>query len=263
VRRGFLANAHGYTSGVRQWDRVLALPVHALPSMRDRWSFGVMGLAARPGGRLLDIGCGVGDFLADMTHLGWDAEGVETDSQVIQVCRQRGLRVREGPLEHQHYPDDSFDAITAKHVIEHVHDPVAMLRECARILKPGGRVMMLTPNLRSLGHRVFGASWIGLDAPRHLVLFSAGSLRDAATTAGLDVVRLWSTARPSGFTWRVSAELRRAGRTTYAASRARSHRLMERAAERVVRLALLLNPEAGDELALLATKRPHAPGRAS
>ena len=254
LRAGFLANAHGYVKGVRSWQRIAALPVYLSPHRRDQLSFAVMTLPYRPGGRLLDVGCGVGDFLAHMATLDWEAEGIDTDPMVLQICRARGLSVRAGTLDSQDYPASSFDAVTLKHVVEHVHEPRAFLRECARILKPGGRLVVLTPNVRSLGHRVFGVSWLGLDAPRHLVLFTSESLRAAAEDAGLRVIRVWSTARPSGFNWRVSYEIQTRGRSSYIRSASLTHRVLERVAETMVRSALVWNASAGDELAMVATK---------
>jgi 2-polyprenyl-3-methyl-5-hydroxy-6-metoxy-1,4-benzoquinol methylase len=254
IRAGFLANSHGYVKGVRLWQRILALAVYLLPSRRDQLSFGVMTLRYRPAGRLLDVGCGVGDFLAQMSNLEWETEGIDIDSAVLDICRARGLTVRAGTLESHNRPDSSFDAITAKHVIEHVHDPVRFLKECARILKPGGTLVILTPNLHSLGHRVFGDAWIGLDPPRHLVLFTRESLLKAAEEAGLRVLRLWSTARPTGFSWRVSYEVRRDGQSPYGTTRSLTQRFVEHSSDIVVRLSLLWNGRAGDELAMVATK---------
>jgi 2-polyprenyl-3-methyl-5-hydroxy-6-metoxy-1,4-benzoquinol methylase len=191
-----------------------------------------------------------------MSSMDWDVEGVELDPAMLKICRRRGLRVSPGTLEGQQYPDSSFDAITAKHVIEHVHEPVGFLRECERLLKPGGTLVILTPNLQSLGHRIFARAWLGLDVPRHLVLFTPAALRRAAEQAGLHVVRLWTTARPSGFNWRVSSEIRRDGRSRYLTETTMTQRLVERASDTAVRLALSWNRMAGDELALVATKSP-------
>ncbi len=77
--------------------------------------------------------------------------------------------------------------LSLTHVIEHVHDPVDLLRECGRVLRPGGRMMVETPNAESSGHRLFGIAWHGLDAPRHLYLFSPTSLLVCAQKAGLQI----------------------------------------------------------------------------
>jgi 2-polyprenyl-3-methyl-5-hydroxy-6-metoxy-1,4-benzoquinol methylase len=77
-----------------------------------------------------------------------------------------------------------FDVITLSHVIEHVHDVGGTLRACHRLLKPGGRLWLETPNVAALGHKVFGVNWRGLEAPRHLVLFSAPALKQLLQDAG-------------------------------------------------------------------------------
>jgi SAM-dependent methyltransferase len=73
------------------------------------------------------------------------------------------------------------------HVIEHVHDPVSMLKECHRILKEGGRLVAITPNIRSWGHRIYQRAWRGLEPPRHLQIFSRPSLTASAVQAGFRV----------------------------------------------------------------------------
>lgn len=75
-------------------------------------------------GRLLDVGCGSGEFLAQMRELGWDVFGVEPDPQAARVAREQfGLTVWPGALAEASFPDGFFDAVTLNHVIEHVADP--------------------------------------------------------------------------------------------------------------------------------------------
>jgi SAM-dependent methyltransferase len=145
-------------------------------------------LPARPSGRLLDVGCGNGAFVARMKALGWRAEGIDPDAQGVAAARAAGLDVTEGMLDAL---DDgehagAYDAITLSHVIEHVHDPLADLQRARRLLRPGGTLWIATPNLESLGHRRFGRSWLGLDPPRHLVLFTRASLDDLLRRAGFE-----------------------------------------------------------------------------
>lgn len=144
-----------------------------------------------PGGRLLDIGCGNGDFLARMRGKGWEVEGLEVDSEAVKSARSRHcLTIHHGALETLGLPDGSFDAITANHVIEHVHDPIALLKECLRVLKPGGVLVFATPNINSEGHRVFGRNWSHLDPPRHLHLFSGTTLKECGTRAGFQNIEV-------------------------------------------------------------------------
>ena len=138
------------------------------------------------GARLLDIGCGNGRFLRHMRALGWEVCGVEPDPKATAEAIAAGLDVRAGVLDSVSLPADSFDAITLNHVIEHVPRPVETLGQCLRVLKPGGTISILTPNFESEGHRLFGSNWFPLEAPRHLVLFTAGSLRRALASAGFE-----------------------------------------------------------------------------
>jgi len=141
-------------------------------------------LYAVPRGRLLDVGCGSGDWLLSMRELGWEVTGVDFDENAVEVGRQRGLTVNCGTLEQQNFPDNSFDAVSLNHVIEHVPHPVETLRECARILKPGGKLVVSTPNGLSLGYRICKEYWRGLEIPRHLHIFSFQSLQLALNLAG-------------------------------------------------------------------------------
>lgn len=140
--------------------------------------------AAWPGATLLDVGCGNGDFLDFARRAGWQVMGVEPDPQAAETARGRGLDVRPGGIEVLAGASAAVDVITLSHVIEHVHEPQQMLRACHRLLKPGGFLWLETPNLDSLGHRVYGPAWRGLEPPRHLVLFTWGSLAKALEAAG-------------------------------------------------------------------------------
>jgi SAM-dependent methyltransferase len=137
-------------------------------------------------GKLLDVGCGDGRFLNEMRVNGWNCSGVEVDAKAVEQARKKyGLDVRLGFLADAAYPDNTFDAITLRHVIEHIPDPIAMLRECKRILRPRGRIVVVTPNTQSLGHEIFTKDWLGLDQPRHLMIFSPNSISWCAREAGI------------------------------------------------------------------------------
>ena len=137
-----------------------------------------------PGAALLDVGCGNGLFLGRARATGWRSVGVEPDPRAVAVARSQGLDVHMGGIEVLDAVSGEFDLITMSHVIEHVHDPIGLLHACHRLLRPGGRIWIETPNLDSIGHSAYGASWRGLEPPRHLVLFTYGSLRVALSRVG-------------------------------------------------------------------------------
>ncbi|HEC16391.1 MAG TPA: class I SAM-dependent methyltransferase [Sedimenticola sp.] len=138
----------------------------------------------RENGRLLDVGCGGGKFLLAMRKLGWRPEGVEFNESAARTCRESGLEVFRGELAEAAFPDESFDVVTARHVIEHIPDPRPFIAEIFRILKPGGLMVLKTPNSQALGRGWFGANWYANDVPRHLILFAPNNLRLLATRAG-------------------------------------------------------------------------------
>jgi 2-polyprenyl-3-methyl-5-hydroxy-6-metoxy-1,4-benzoquinol methylase len=130
------------------------------------------------GQSLLDIGCGNGDFLLNAQEMGWKASGLEPDPAAVSVARGRGLNVVLGGVEALAAKSGCFDAVTLSHVIEHVHQPRELLQAVNRLLRANGIVYIDTPNIRSHGATVFGRSWRGIEAPRHLTLFNPKSLKD-------------------------------------------------------------------------------------
>jgi SAM-dependent methyltransferase len=173
----------------------------------DRW---VRHLPAPgPDDRLLDVGSGSGAFLAQMRDLGWTTEGVEPDPAGAAVARRAGLSITEGTVDDLDSPErvGTFSAVTMSHVIEHVHEPSRTLAVVRRLLRPGGTLWIATPNLRSLGHRLFGASWLGLDPPRHLVLFTHLSLARLLDNAGFEDIEVRRASAEAALTFPQSAKV--------------------------------------------------------
>jgi 2-polyprenyl-3-methyl-5-hydroxy-6-metoxy-1,4-benzoquinol methylase len=128
-------------------------------------------------GRLLDFGCGGGSFLERMHRHGWRVTGVDISRTAVERIRtELGLRALMGSLPHPDLDPASFDVISMWHSLEHVHDPLGVLREAHRLLVPGGKLVVAVPNIDSLPFRWFGHAWYGLDLPRHLTHFAPTTL---------------------------------------------------------------------------------------
>ena len=168
-----------------------------IPSVARAASLDVMDLAPSANGELLDVGCGNGDFILRMRALGWNVSGVDPDPAAVTRGQSMGLPIYAGTIadvpNHLHY-----DVITLNHVMEHVSDPVEVLRECGKRLRPQtGKIVITTPNARSLGHRWFRRHWRGLEVPRHFIIFSPRALADCVTRSGLEVSRIRTETRLS------------------------------------------------------------------
>lgn len=162
--------------------------------------------------RVLDVGCGSGDRLLLLRRLGWEVMGQEVDPQAVAAAQRAGVAdVRLGDLCALGLPEGCVDAVVSSHVIEHVADPVALLRECLRLVAPPGSVTIVTPNIDSWGHGRFGANWLGLDPPRHLHLFSPTTLEALARHSGARDVCVWTSAAQAEFIAGGSIDLRARG----------------------------------------------------
>jgi SAM-dependent methyltransferase len=199
------------------------------------------------GGKLLDYGCGAGAFVAQMRERGWDAMGMDFSPHAAAVARaEYGLKVIEGTLPHPAVAPGSLDAITLRMVLEHVHDPLALLRAASDTLRPGGWMYVCVPNLDAWGFRVFGGAWFPLRLPWHLAHFTQQTLQSAVERAGLVVEAVATGAHSNWMGWSVE----RAGEERPSLR----HRIGQL---KLVRSALARWSRwrgAGDELCLLARK---------
>jgi SAM-dependent methyltransferase len=161
------------------------------PRIRAQWDHYIRHLE-RPavlGAKLLDIGCGSGEFLYLAQALGYSATGLDRDPGAVAGGRAAGLDVRAGKLPDTGLPGDSYDHITLSHVFEHLHGPRMAAAELLRLLKPGGRVWFSQPNIDADGLKLFGDAWRGLEAPRHLCLPSLPAFEALLRSAGFVDVR--------------------------------------------------------------------------
>jgi 2-polyprenyl-3-methyl-5-hydroxy-6-metoxy-1,4-benzoquinol methylase len=137
-------------------------------------------------GRVLDVGCGRGITLGALADSGFETHGFEVSSQAVQGIDRRVQTRIATSLEAAQYPDQFFDGIIIWHVLEHVLNPSAVLREARRILKPGGTIIVAVPNFSSLQARWSGPAWFHLDPPRHLFHFPLAALERLLTDSGFE-----------------------------------------------------------------------------
>lgn len=193
MKSGYWHRRYAYpATSLSPVSRLLWWTLYAFPLRRGSLDGAVTYLPAKPGGLLLDVGCGNGEALSRMRDLGWRVRGVDPDWPAVARAWQRGLDVKCGTIEEASFPENTFDAITLNHVIEHVSDPRGLLAECERVLKPDGILVVVTPNAKSLMAGFFKQYWRGLETPRHLVLYTVNAMQDLLCEAGLVPFRSWS-----------------------------------------------------------------------
>lgn len=172
-------------------------PRFGLPNVLDAWvarrasamalPFGWQELAQLEPRKLMDVGCGTGATLVFAQALGWEVQGLEMDQSAVDSAQAAGLDVGHGGYERLADSLSAFDCITCSHVIEHVFDPAHLIQAIYSALKPGGCLLLSTPNAGSDVHGHFGKHWRGLEAPRHLLLFSERSLIELLSAQGFRV----------------------------------------------------------------------------
>jgi SAM-dependent methyltransferase len=139
----------------------------------------------RPG-KALDIGCGRGLLLHKLRERGWDVRGTELSEDAASYARNvLGLPVTTESLQDAQFPDSEFDLIILWHVLEHMHAPRGVLKEVSRILKPGGRLLLATPNFGSWEARWGREHWFHLNVPGHLTHFTPRTLKRLLDEEGL------------------------------------------------------------------------------
>jgi 2-polyprenyl-3-methyl-5-hydroxy-6-metoxy-1,4-benzoquinol methylase len=151
-----------------------------------------------PGGRLLDVGCGTGIFLAEAQRTGkWELFGLDPSEKVASYVREHlNIPILQARFEEIGFPPKSFDVITMWNVLEHFNHPITELKRAHELLVDGGWLIFSIPNLESWEAKAFGRYWLGWDLPRHLYLFPRKELRSILSELGfhLESMRCLATA---------------------------------------------------------------------
>jgi SAM-dependent methyltransferase len=197
------------------------------------------------------VGCGEGEFLAEMQSLGWSVEGLDPSAEAVATAEARGVHARQATLSEARLEPGSYDAITFRLVFEHLRDPVRALAECRRALKPRAMLWIATPSLDSEAHRVFGRDWLHLEPPRHAVVYRASALSRLLEAIGFEIVAV-RPSRQARWSFRLSAALAQ-GCPPFENAPPLSRRLALRAA--LADLKALHRPEKADVVVVIARSR--------
>ncbi len=205
--------------------------------------------------KLLDVGCGNGDFIFKMQTLGWDVEGIEIDPKSIALCEERKLKVWQGEVTESDLEKNSYDVITINHVIEHHYDPELLIRRSYELLRNGGRLIIVTPNTDSHSFHYFKTSWFALQPPGHLNLFNSDNLKKLALRQGFGTVNVKTTARNEYWVYYASRVIRKKGKFQAGAEYKSYGRLiLGKLYQLYILVILIFNRKRGGEVVITAVK---------
>ena len=148
--------------------------------------------AYRKTGRVLDIAAGAGRFLQHFADLGFDCYATEFNDDMCRYLEAKGFTALPGGIRPQGAEAGSFDVIIFTEIIEHINDPMPILANIARLLRPGGCLYLTTPNFASLERRMIGPSWGMLMWPEHITYWTPGHLDRALRAVGLRKASLYT-----------------------------------------------------------------------
>jgi len=137
--------------------------------------------------RVLDVGCGAGEFLNDVRRdFGCEVSGLDLSEGSKQAAKEGfGIDVFCGALEQAPWAPSTFDLVTSWWSLEHMPDPERSIAKMGELLKEGGQLLIAVPNARSAVAKLFRSRWYHLDCPRHYHLWTPASLRKVAERQGL------------------------------------------------------------------------------
>jgi SAM-dependent methyltransferase len=161
--------------------------------------------------RILDVGCGDGfhlDLLQKFGKASWRLEGIDMSDRAVEMGKLRGLEIHQGTVQSMAIPEGTYDLAFMIATIEHVDQPLEVLQAVGKMLKPGGRVVMVTDNTDTLDFKWFqGRHWGGYHFPRHWNLFSPLTIRRLAQEAQLEVVELKTIVSPVNWVYSIRIRL--------------------------------------------------------
>ena len=158
-------------------------------NIKHKFEVATNDLKLENGGKMLEIGCGVGDFLHYAEQQGWECYGAEPSDDAVKILRTKTKIKVVKPEQIEGFPDASFDLICMWHVLEHVADLKWQIAQLKRLLKPNGRIVIALPNYQSYDAQYYKDKWAAYDVPRHLNHFSEEFMRKELNNCGLAYIK--------------------------------------------------------------------------
>jgi SAM-dependent methyltransferase len=165
-------------------------------NLNDPWPV----LAFLQQGPVLDVGCNYGQFLQVLREKGWDCEGLEFNPHAVEQCRSLGFPVVQGDIRSAELSPNHYGSIVLMHTLEHLPDPVQVVKKLKTWLQPGGRILIVVPYIQSPMRRKFGACWHGWDPPFHLTHYDIPTMRKIAEQTGMLHERAILRTSPEDYT---------------------------------------------------------------
>lgn len=156
-------------------------------NLKNKYQLATKGLSV---GKMLEIGCGVGDFLHTAEEHGWECIGVEPSEEAKAIATKRTKASILSSEELESLADEQFDLITMWHVLEHVDDLRWEMDQLQRLIKPHGRIVIAVPNYKSYDGQYYKEHWAAYDVPRHLNHFNRSVLTKMFKTKGLELKKM-------------------------------------------------------------------------
>jgi 2-polyprenyl-3-methyl-5-hydroxy-6-metoxy-1,4-benzoquinol methylase len=161
--------------------------------------------------RILDVGCGDGfhlNLLKEYGNKNWTLEGIDLDKRAVEAAKRSGLNVHLGSVEEMDLPENSYDLVFMVQTIEHVEKPAAVLNAVYKLLKKGGKFVIVTDNTDSIDFNLYKKRyWGGYHFPRHWNLFNRKSLSKLAEKTGFQVHNLTTIVSPVNWVYSIHNSL--------------------------------------------------------
>ena len=157
--------------------------------------------------RIIDVGCGDGfhlGLLREFGKPGWQVEGVDPSDRAVAAGQRNGLHIHHGTVQDLKLAQGSYDLAFMIATIEHVDNPFEVLTSVRSLLKPGGKVVIVTDNTNTFDFQLFSTRyWGGYHFPRHWNLFNPGNMRRLAQKTQMEVEALTTIVSPVNWVYSI------------------------------------------------------------